>query len=947
MRVGQGLIRAGSRPSRNNKLRHGFVMSVTRAGTGDRIQATIGRVMLHRFPIAWIPIVGMLLWANPVTAQIGLGTVVLTVTQVDGEPLSGAVVRVMPMAGTTVPRETGLGEASSTTLTLPPGAYRIEVELLGMRAASHELTLWPGQIVTLAARLSAGEGSDASRVVVADRSAAAYSTTFAPDRLEGLPTGGTAWSLLDVAHPFLISDRIDHGGLWNAEPARLGGHGSSFTQTTFRFDGLDLTDPAGSGAPMLYPDLGVMQAVEVDSAAMPAESGGPGPVITLVPRLPSSTWTGLAQAGATPRSWQGAGGAPAPPIARFDSYTDVSALLAGPLVGRRVGVLGSARFSDTRRLERADPQLLRSDVGALFGRGHIAATPDDQVRITAAATDSLRPYSARVLFADRNLEEQRETSIGQLNWDRARSNSVLSVAAAVQRLHLTPRASALSSGGTIERLTDGPPLALADAGRREHDRTTVGLTFSPSRLGPRGAHQLRIGGNVNRTAASTALVVPSQFAELIDGQPARLWRVGPIGPVVRRSALGVDAHISDRWSLRANLTLTAGLRLDHDRGSADDAASDISWTNVLPRLSARWRPLGDRSPAITSGYGWYRHRLLLDALSVGAPLGSSGLVYRWDDTNADRRPDDAELTLVGPVGACCSNSVLNTIDADLRRPTTREFVIGVEDVLGGWRWRITGIDRREHDQLALVNDGVTAQDFDVTFIQDPGVDIAGNSGFGPLPIYNRRVTSFGLDRYRLTNRAVVSRYQGVEIGIDRALGDRWWLSFGGTAYRSEGGGGNRGYLPTENDQGVLGETFVTPNATTFADGRLFFDRAYVIKLAGGYRALGDVRLTAVSRYQDGQPFSRLVIAAGLNQGAEAIQTYARGLQRFTYTLTVDGKVDKEVRLGRARVGIALEIFNLLDTSNEVEEDVVTGPAFRTISAVQPPRAFRVRLRVGF
>ncbi len=99
--------------------------------------------------------------------------------------------------------------------------------------------------------------------------------------------------------------------------------------------------------------------------------------------------------------------------------------------------------------------------------------------------------------------------------------------------------------------------------------------------------------------------------------------------------------------------------------------------------------------------------------------------------------------------------------------------------------------------------------------------------------------------------------------------------------------------------------------------------------------------------QDGQPFSRLVLADGLYQGRDFVQAIPRGGQRFTYTFTLDARVEKDVIIGRSRVGLLLEAFNLFDTTLEVEEDVVTGPDFRTITVVQPPRAVRVGVRVGF
>ena len=60
-----------------------------------------------------------------------------------------------------------------------------------------------------------------------------------------------------------------------------------------------------------------------------------------------------------------------------------------------------------------------------------------------------------------------------------------------------------------------------------------------------------------------------------------------------------------------------------------------------------------------------------------------------------------------------------------------------------------------------------------------------------------------------------------------------------------------------------------PNAATNATGRLFFDRAYVINWATTWRAPHDLRVGVVARYQDGQPFARVVIVPGLTQGAIA------------------------------------------------------------------------------
>ena len=65
-------------------------------------------------------------------------------------------------------------------------------------------------------------------------------------------------------------------------------------------------------------------------------------------------------------------------------------------------------------------------------------------------------------------------------------------------------------------------------------------------------------------------------------------------------------------------------------------------------------------------------------------------------------------------------------------------------------------------------------------------------------------------------------------------------------------------------------------------------------------------------------------------------------------MTLDARVGAEWRFAAGRTaGLVFEAFNLLNLANEVEEDIVTGPAFRTITAVQPPRVLRIGVRLTF
>ena len=91
----------------------------------------------------------------------------------------------------------------------------------------------------------------------------------------------------------------------------------------------------------------------------------------------------------------------------------------------------------------------------------------------------------------------------------------------------------------------------------------------------------------------------------------------------------------------------------------------------------------------------------------------------------------------------------------------------------------------------------------------------------------------------------------------------------------------------------------------------------------------------------------LVVVPNLVTGPEMVHAYRVGRTRFTYTGTVDLRVEKGFGIGGQRAAIRLDAFNLTNHPNEVEEDVVTGPNFRRSTAVQPPLTLRFGLRFEF
>src|SRR5438552_16698176 len=109
------------------------------------------------------------------------------------------------------------------------------------------------------------------------------------DALGDLPSSANLFSLLDTAVPDVIADRIDTGGLSAGGPARVGAHGSTWTQTLFRVGDVDVGDPSG-GAPLLVPGVDAWERAEVATGLMRSDVDAPGLAVTLTPRRPLEAW---------------------------------------------------------------------------------------------------------------------------------------------------------------------------------------------------------------------------------------------------------------------------------------------------------------------------------------------------------------------------------------------------------------------------------------------------------------------------------------------------------------------------------------------------------------------------------------------------------------------------------------------------------------------------------
>ena len=823
--------------------------------------------------------------------------------------------------------ETRSTEGPTVFRSVPPGEYALSVG-----AARLVLRLDPFDSVTVEAATRA-DGSVVLRLLA--RASRAMGTVFDGDDLRRLPSGRDVASLLETAEPVTVGDRIDGGGLFTADPPRLTAHGGSWTETTYVLDGIDVTDPLRGGRPLVLPHVDALAAATLVSSALPAEVPGGASAVVLSSLSPSAAWQGTVRA----ESALGKGtsdGSP-PPREHLRSWRDVGVMAHGPAADGRAGVLGAFEWRRSTRVEGGEATPLPSQLASALGQATWRPSEGETLATTALVQWATRPAEPGLWRGGPDAHDDR--AFASARWERgARDGRLFSLRAGYARA----RTSGLAASPTIERLLDGPLPEQVEDRPAARDRAEAGLAFHPALVHAGGEHDLHFALSAARASAALEPFAAA-VGEEVDGRAARVWEYASAG-TSRPRAYEAAAVAGD--TLRAGrLQADAGLRLDFASGGAAGAPRGLRWWTLSPSLALRFAAPGDR--LVLRGAASRRAQALrLSWLEWGDPASPSALVRRWVDASGDGVPDAGERGIV--VGRAGPGAPAAALDASLRRPYTDEVMLAIEGRLAdALVVRFAGIDRREHRLIESVNVGLGAGAYATRLVPDPGGDLAHAEDDQLLPIADRRAPGED-DLFLLTNPAGLdASYRGVELVFDLHLRDLLRLLLSATAHRVDGDAASRGFRPTENDPGLVGERFDTPNADTNPEGRLFFDRAYTIKLAGRVRVPGDLHLGWVARYQDGQPFARLVLATDLRQGPDLVRAVPDGRHRFSYTLTVDARLEKGIRIGSRRLSASVEAFNLLQTRHEVEEDVLSGPAFRTPTLVQPPRVVRAGLRLDF
>jgi hypothetical protein len=770
---------------------------------------------------------------------------------------------------------------------------------------------------------------------------------------DSFPNGRNLWSLLENHIPALIPDRFDTGGLATGQPALVGTLGASWTQTEYRLNGFNVTDPYATGLPLMNPSIdaiGGAQALEVESGA--------GAIIRIGTRHGAQGLHGAVRGfyshdnlqsdnvDARLRKFNFAG------PETLNHFVDGNAQLGGSIPFKNHDLPVFVDFS-TQHLSKdlgGFPAPIEASVNRLLTRLSITKPGSGDFDFLYALQ---RAFNSHEAASPRTTPEA--TTRGRQTFQQFQTtwtgvpNAISLVEVRFGMAHAKLSSKIQDDADAVSAIdlplllrTGAAPFSVSGT----RTRYEAGLMYSRTD----GSHWLQVSGEFDRSPMTNRWDTPNALQErLINGTPAEVILLST-PTEARGHTQNLSLFAQSRWKVTSYLEVSASLHFEKLSGKASGSNNEIDWRTLHPRFRFAFSrtPFGNRETTVRGGWSRYGYALPGNYLDFGNPAALSEQVFRWADTNHDRdvQPQEVRQLLRRSGGA------YSAIDDNLRRPYVDEISIGIEQELPYHLFARAKFFRRDDSRLPqLTNTGVPLSSYTAQPFTDPGNDgIAGTTDDQTLTLYNRKPAARGDDFLVLTNGRRAS-YKGFQIDLLRRLANRFEVSASFSAMRSlaETNVGNSVF---ENDIGVIGNLGIDPNTFLFANSRTFFDRAYTGKLLGQWMGPKDIRVAVVAKYYDGLAFGRLLFVEGFNQGAFFVRATNRaqpGGFRTQFNSSTDLRVAKEFKLSRGKLSVMGDVFNLLNQNQNLLEDALTSPTFeqRVPLAVQAPRAVRLGLVWSF
>jgi hypothetical protein len=929
-------------------------------------------------------------FATPGSAQtVGdtTGAIDVMISDRTGAALSGVTIRATGAGLMGLQSGASGPDGAYRFPALPPGEYVLAFSLQDFQPALRNgVIVSLGKMTSVSVTLDVEPGREEITVTGGARLLDPHTTSIAArmdeHQLTQLP-GSRSMGAILAATPVIELTRFDVGGSVGFVSPPFSAYGiSGFSGPTLEGINLANLNPLAHNL-----DYGTFEEVSVNLGAYGPEWPSPGVHTQIVTKAGGNQYRGSVYVGYQGERWQArnidadqiargaasnAGFSPSE-ANRLHGYRDLNADIGGFIRKDRAWWYFSGRDQNVAA-KRVTFPTAPIETRATSGSGKVTFRAGDRGNIVVFAQRGASRQPIRLnafLRGEAAINESEASTTDQradgIVW-KAEWNSVVT-----PNLHVDVRVGqfvasrAERPNGTLPRFEDlltpevrgGNRDWQQDLRRDQIDGALVYLTD-----GRFGRHHLKIGGEILRQVDTESWKhsYPGDVLHVLArGSPAEVY----LFETPSRSQSGqwwYTAFANDSWQVHNRLTLNIGVRFDRFRlflpgqqpppGRSNAfpqsfAAVDnlIDWNVAAPRLGLSYQLTADGRTILKSGYSFYH---LPPGTDLGFNVNPNSRVwwqrYAWSDVNGSRMWDPGEQS-PGPLERSGGTAV-ESLNPDLELAFVRELHARVEreltaglSVATGVTWR--GVRQQGVRQPASWDlNAFTA----ASLRSDPGPTgtTLEPAGTGPhILVYELPDTLITQPELAVRNvSSSHSDYLTWEIGASRRFSGRVGVaaSFAHT-WNHDHANGYFGQIVRGNALPVTPNDFIN----TDAGGRHVF-RTWTVKAHGTVMGPWGLHFTPLLRHQSGQPFGRTLLAR-LNYGNIRVLAEPIGTRRQDHITIVDLGLQKDIPLpGGRRLGVFLEIFNLLNSNAEQNLDWSSGPTFLRPLNIVPPRIARVGVR---
>jgi len=887
------------------------------------------------------------------------------VTDADQKPIQEIKIRVENKAvhfQTTTASDTG---GIFRIWGLPAGLYTLIFE--GDNIKTHvvkDFACQSSQTYYLHVHLNSRRELTSPAAVQIDYTSCLYQTRLEKKQMREFPSAHNVWSLVENQDLSATTNRIDVGGLWSSEPALFSARGGcSWTQSQYRLNGLDVTDPYWTGMPLVFPDFFALQSTRLTNGGFFPGGFSPGGHFNLTTRQETAEYHGEASVFFIPRKFQSTNITPELEAEgmteshSFNHFIEGNFAISGPLASDKLFFSASiSSFHLSRDLADYDEEDKASLISGFFSLRSIFPRGSLRFLWTGQVLDRPSYGAGRDIPFSTTQDRKDVFNALQLLWNyRLKENHVLDVGLGFNHGWINADFQQGFSGRHGLEILEETPSGLAPFSHRDRRYSlhfhVKGDSFITTEKHLN--HRFQYGCDLDYAYSSSSKDIQEDLhLRFFHGIPLEIVKYNT--PVEHRErAFHVSIYAQDAMNFSSFLTLLLGIHVMSSHGgvpgrlsSSNQNDSSIHWLNVSPRIGLVLPLSKSKATALKISLARFYYSLPLNYLTYGNPNALGGMVHAWEDKNKDRHFQQEEegqlLRREGPF--------FSEIDDSIKRPRVDELAVSFHHVFGqDWYLTVAGFLREHTDLVETLNTGVLFSSYEPVEIYDIGDDrIPGNYDDLSFTVYNQSPETLGQDFFLLMNPDRKTHYYGLDLTLIKRYGEKFTFFLTLTATEAPGIT-NPGNTEWENDDGVVGALYDNPNTLINTKGRVRFDRAYTGRIGFNYLVPFGLRLAGILKYYDGQPFTRKIIVQGLNQGPFFIQAFSRGVARYEYNLTLDLRLEKIFITGGSKFRIILDGFNIFNSGLATEENEWTGPDFplRFATEIQSPRVFRLGLSYEF